>query len=210
MRPADLAVLYGFILFLVYILMPAIPAIIIYWIFPDDKIKAEGFLGKLKINATGAFAGYLIILIVSHFLVPQIQDLISNSAENNSWIVKSKVVFVDSNDKIDDSINSDSVRLKLQTTTNPNYFKKDLNAVLFSAFYEKGGVSSVTYAYPGYKNAEFNLSELSFSSFDEYHHIINIGTVKMIEEKQNYNNKGTHPTEQPASIPFEGPPLLHN
>jgi hypothetical protein len=47
-----------------WVLLPLIPAVLIYRLFPDTPISVTGILQGLKINAGGAFAGYLIVLLV--------------------------------------------------------------------------------------------------------------------------------------------------
>ena len=49
---------------MLWVLLPLIPAVLIYRLFPDTPIGISGILQGLKINAGGAFAGYLIVLLV--------------------------------------------------------------------------------------------------------------------------------------------------
>jgi hypothetical protein len=90
-------VLAAFLLYAVFILLPLLPAIIIYKMFPNTQVGANGLLGNLKINATGAFAAYIITSVMSFFLVQYIQETIEgNSSETDkSWTVYAKVKFVD-------------------------------------------------------------------------------------------------------------------
>lgn len=47
-----------------WISAPLIPAILIYKLFPHTKLDIKGPLQGLQLNATGAFAAYLVILIL--------------------------------------------------------------------------------------------------------------------------------------------------
>src|ERR1700722_10047003 len=35
----------------VWFILPLVPAILLYWLFPDSRIKAEGVLANFKVNA---------------------------------------------------------------------------------------------------------------------------------------------------------------
>jgi hypothetical protein len=53
-----LALLGSLVLWLV---LPVIPAFLLYRFFPNQTIAATGVLANFKVNATGAFAGYLVL-----------------------------------------------------------------------------------------------------------------------------------------------------
>ena len=44
------------------VLVPMIPLIVIYRLFPDTAVAVTGVLSGLTVRATGAFAAYLILL----------------------------------------------------------------------------------------------------------------------------------------------------
>jgi len=58
-------VLLSFVLYVLYFLIPLIPSILIYKIFPETKVAASGSFSGLKVNSSGAFAAYLVTLVVS-------------------------------------------------------------------------------------------------------------------------------------------------
>jgi hypothetical protein len=213
MDPAQSSIIWGLVLFMVGILVPIIPAVLIYKLFPDDKIKAEGVIGQLKINATGAFAGYIIVLVIGRFMIPQIYSLIENSSveENSPWIVKSKVVFLrqDNGTLVQDyKITNDSIFNRLATNTNPNYSQKDINQVVFTTVY-KSGISTVTFAYPGFDNSIIDLTRDTTVKFDKQNHIINLGAIRLVRNGQEYNPKGfpVVNSKRPDYIPFDGPAI---
>jgi len=47
-----------------WVLLPLIPAVLIYWLFPSTTVMASGPLHGLSVKAGGAFAGYLIVFVV--------------------------------------------------------------------------------------------------------------------------------------------------
>ena len=56
-----LSVMLSFALYVIYFLVPLIPAILIYKIFPETSVVASGRFSNLKVNSSGAFAAYLVI-----------------------------------------------------------------------------------------------------------------------------------------------------
>jgi len=54
-----------------FLLLPLIPAILIYKTFPKDRISIKGVLHAFTINASGGFAAYLICCIFLYFFVLQ-------------------------------------------------------------------------------------------------------------------------------------------
>ena len=67
------AVTYSFLLYVLYVLLPLIPAILIFKLFPESKVTVSGPLQNLTINATGAFAGYVVTVALGFFLVQNVQ-----------------------------------------------------------------------------------------------------------------------------------------
>ena len=72
-----------------------IPSVIIYKIFPSTQVGVSGVLANLKINATGAFAAYLIILVTAAvYWLGNVQALIPN-ASYQTWEVTAFLRYVD-------------------------------------------------------------------------------------------------------------------
>lgn len=70
------AVTYSFLLYVVYVLLPLVPAILIFKLFPDTKVTVAGPLQNLTVNATGAFAAYVVTVAIGFFLVKNVEDQI--------------------------------------------------------------------------------------------------------------------------------------
>ena len=85
-----LAVLLSFILYILYVLLPMIPATVIYRMFPDTKVSATGVLSNLNFKTTGAFAAYVITVVLGYFIVQNTHYLIAD-VSNPVWILKTKV-----------------------------------------------------------------------------------------------------------------------
>ena len=93
-KPEAMAVWFSFLFYVAHVLVPIIPAAIIYRMFPSDKIGVKGVLQGLKINATGAFAAYIIVFLLGMFTVNRTLCLISGMTKQ-SWEVRAPVRFVD-------------------------------------------------------------------------------------------------------------------
>lgn len=93
-----IAILLSFTLYAMYVFLPIIPALVLYRMFPDSQISASGVLSKFKFNATGAFGGYVITVVLGWGLVNSIHELIAKST-NPSWTIKTKLSIYDENEQ---------------------------------------------------------------------------------------------------------------
>ncbi|WP_407149360.1 hypothetical protein [Bradyrhizobium sp. ORS 86] len=78
----------------VWVLVPLIPAVLIYNRFPNAPLVANGPLAGLTINTGGAFAAYLIILLVITPLVFSAKDYI-HEATRPYWEIRGELVLLD-------------------------------------------------------------------------------------------------------------------
>ena len=76
-----------------WVLLPLIPAILIYWLFPDNKVAVTGPLAGLKVNASGAFAAYLIVFLVVIPKVTQTYNTIGTSV-HGTWAISGKLQLI--------------------------------------------------------------------------------------------------------------------
>ncbi|MCK5516459.1 MAG: hypothetical protein KAI39_06255 [Desulfobulbaceae bacterium] len=90
-----LAVIFSFALYVFYVLLPMIPSIIIYRIFPDTKVSATGVLANLNFKTTGAFGAYVITVVLGYFLVQNTHQLIAQIC-TPVWTIKTKVELLNS------------------------------------------------------------------------------------------------------------------
>ena len=77
-------------LFAVWVLLPLIPAILIYWLFPETKVAVDGPLADLRVNAGGAFAAYLIVFLVMSAFIKENFDKIVHP----TWTIQGKVKLI--------------------------------------------------------------------------------------------------------------------
>jgi len=80
----------------VWFILPLVPAILLYWLFPDSRIKAEGVLANFKVNAAGAFGGYLVLFAA---MIPFVRPAIDyvGSFQHSCWTISGKLTITDAN-----------------------------------------------------------------------------------------------------------------
>jgi hypothetical protein len=83
-----LLVLLGF-----WVSLPLLPAVLIYRLFPTTSVAASGPLANLTINASGAFAAYLIVFLIIMPMVNAIQNRIVGELRP-SWEIRGQVQLV--------------------------------------------------------------------------------------------------------------------
>jgi len=95
-------VLAAVALYLLAILIPLVPAIVIYRLFPDTTVATSGPLSGLTIKASGAFAAYIVVFLLTAYSWNQTFRSI-HSLASESWTVKGRVEVHDAADhKISD------------------------------------------------------------------------------------------------------------
>lgn len=77
--------------------LPLVPAVLLYWLFPNQQIKATGVLANFKVNAAGAFGGYLVLFATMLPFVGPVQDYVG-SFLHTCWAITGRVKIVDAND----------------------------------------------------------------------------------------------------------------
>ena len=94
-----LPTLLSMFLYILFVLVPLIPACIIYRMFPDTKVSISGPFQNLTLNASGAFAAYIgsimyfgisiaahiILILMFFFTVAIFYDAEKNQS---SWLLK--------------------------------------------------------------------------------------------------------------------------
>jgi hypothetical protein len=78
----------------VWLLLPLIPAILLYWLFPNTSITATGVLANFKINAAGAFGGYLVLFASMIPFVNQTHNFVGNFLHPN-WTISGQITILD-------------------------------------------------------------------------------------------------------------------
>jgi hypothetical protein len=112
------SVLYTYLMILhaSWVLLPLVPAVLIYWLFPDSKVAMSGPFASLTVRASGAFAGYLIIVAATYSVTQRIENTIGGF-QHSFWSVRGTITLLDSDNKTE--ITSDDLLRKLNIQTKP-------------------------------------------------------------------------------------------
>ena len=99
------AVWLSFGFYLLNVLVPIIPAVIIYWLFPEGKAKsaqssAEGSIGGWKIKAVGAWGAYVTAFLLGFWAINTTAiPLIKAVGGASVWTIDSEFKLTDENGK---------------------------------------------------------------------------------------------------------------
>lgn len=91
-------VAYSFLLYVLYVLVPIIPAAVIFRMFPDTKVAVSGPLQNFTFKATGAFGAYIVTVVLGYTLIQNVERQIE-LAQDATWSVAVPIRFVDHNSK---------------------------------------------------------------------------------------------------------------
>jgi hypothetical protein len=91
------AVLLSCGVYALYVLLPLIPSVIIYKMFPDTRTTAEGSVSNWKIKAGGAFAAYVTVVLLGYAIIARTESLIGGISAC-TWTIRGQVVLKDGND----------------------------------------------------------------------------------------------------------------
>jgi len=97
--PGLIAVGLSLLLYIFYVLLPLVPALIIFKVFPDTKVALQGPFQNFTLNATGAFAAYVVTVGLGVFLVNNTTNLIS-SMTIPTWKVRAQIELRDADNKL--------------------------------------------------------------------------------------------------------------
>jgi hypothetical protein len=93
-----MTVIYLVGLYTAWVVLPLIPAVLTFWLFPNTTVTASGPLANLTVNATGAFAAYLIVFLVSIPLVNHVKTTIDGH-QRQYWTIRIPIKLVDDEGK---------------------------------------------------------------------------------------------------------------
>jgi hypothetical protein len=149
-------VVYAAILALLaaWILLPLVPAILLYWLFPDNTVTTTGVLANLKFNAAGAFAGYLILFVTMMPFINSTYNIIGGFL-HPSWLVKGQMKLVDKNGK---EIHYQDGFKNIRYRAQPEFESFQDPAFLMSLPAQQGDFPSVVFEIPNFGNALLDLA----------------------------------------------------
>ena len=166
-----------------WVLLPLIPATIMFLLFPSSSLVvsgplAAGPLGTLSVRATGAFGGYLVVFAVTYLLVAWGEDRI-NAFESSFWTITGQIkVFGKDGKEIKSEALLDKIGVKI---SNPDRDTLDGGHMTLMIPQFGGRLSTVKVYIPqfGWKFLEYKPGS---PGFDPKHHLIELkGPVEIHE-----------------------------
>jgi len=94
---AEMLVYLGLVgILALWFFLPLVPAVLLYWLFPSSRIRAEGVLANFKVNAAGAFGGYLVLFAA---MIPFVRPTIDHVGTfmHPCWTISGKLTIADAN-----------------------------------------------------------------------------------------------------------------
>lgn len=160
------ALFYLLLLFSAWLLIPLFPAWITYRITPNQRLGLSGPLEGITVRASGAFAAYLALLLLSYkFIALSGISIIGGMASPSAWVFRADIVAIDEQGK--------RIRLPEDVDAVDVTFKPDLNrlgksGVLIRLPYNPENWPSLTVTIPNFGGAEVDLSNLSNVQLDHF------------------------------------------
>jgi len=114
-----LAVFLSFVLYALYVLLPLVPATVIYKTFPDTQVAVSGPLSGFSVRAGGAFAAYIVTVLLGFFIVTETQMLIRATSQA-SWTVVSDVKLYDNEGNVIEGSQREQLLHYLNITVEPS------------------------------------------------------------------------------------------
>lgn len=102
-------------------LLPIIPAALIYKWFPNSAVTASGTLSNFKINSSGAFAAYIVTVLLGYFLISSTQEKIVHleSRVAPTWTLNGVIELRDQNGNI---VTQTSLLKQVDVSVKPEIF----------------------------------------------------------------------------------------
>ena len=162
-----IAILLSFSLYGLYVFLPIVPSMVLYKMFPNEKITASGIFSNFKFNATGAFGGYIITVFLGWGLVSNIQKQIEK-IPNPTWIIKTKLELYDSEKKLITNHNKIN-KLKVEISPELVQVKGNIAIIKLPGNKSNWGKTLIDFKIPEHGSNAISLSdEVSTATVDEY------------------------------------------
>lgn len=181
-----ISIVSGILLILITCL-PLIPATLIYRLFPKTSLELKGPFKGLTLNASGAFAAYMIILIMIYPFALRNYQFIGGFI-NPTWQLDADMLFFDIDGKpqrISNKNNEINVLLK----PDPNQVNNGSIRMLFPLKIGND-LPFVKVEVPGWGEGELNISKMKKGdqyTVDEFRKVIKIKEPLIVRESpQDY------------------------
>jgi hypothetical protein len=167
-------------LYAVWVLVPLVPAVLIYKLFPSTTLTVSGPFAGLTVNASGAFAGYLIIFVGTYQpLIPPTRDIIAGF-QRQFWTMKGEVKLRRTDGS--DYPHSDALLGKLKVVR-PLTSKFDSYQAILKLEEDDGELPTVIIEIPGFGLTPIPLRTMSQKiTIDSFRRIITMNEPIIIQE----------------------------
>ena len=166
-------------LFTVWVILPLVPAVLIYRLFPDTAVAVSGPFANLTVRASGAFAAYLIVFAATYlFIVKQTEEVVV-SFQRPFWTIKGRIVLID---KEGQEVTAESLIEKMRIRTDPDQFKVQSYRVQLSIPEVGGDLPAVIFEIPTWGRKEIDLRTTKEVSVDRLRKTIEITKPIMIKD----------------------------
>lgn len=176
----DLKVMIAmFALLIIWVLIPLVPAILIYRLFPDTKVSLTGPLSNLTLRATGAFAAYAVVLLIAFFLVQPMHNKICGMSDE-VWRVNAHVRIIDESGQ---PVSGQDLFESMTVEVSPDLFHVTQDSVKLTLPKDSRGWPDLVFHIPDFGGATVNLeTEKSNLEIDRGERIVTLRTPVTIRE----------------------------
>jgi hypothetical protein len=165
-------------LYTIWVILPLIPAVLIYRLFPDTAVAVHGPLANLTVRASGAFAAYLIVFAATYVFVKETEEVVV-AFQHPFWTIKGRIVLVD---REGIEVTAESLLEKMRVRTDPDQFKVQSYHVQLSIPEIGGDLPGVIFEIPTWGRKEIDLQSASEVSVDRFRKVIEIKNPIMIKD----------------------------
>jgi hypothetical protein len=213
-----LAVVLSIGVWVLYLLVPILPAVIFYKWFPDTKVAATGPLSGLTVKMSGAFAAYVITVFLGYYPMRETHAFIG-SMLHPTWTIRAKVQLRDQNNK---PISSSAATLQaLSIYVNPDMKEvtNDNVVIKLPDSSHNGPTHAIRFVVPKFGEANLDLGDLEPSGnlaafVDSNDKMLRLKEPVIINYDENYGRpyQGTpnQNTNHILGSTSDGPPLSAN
>ena len=178
------AIVLQIVLYLLFILLPLVPSVVIYKLFPKTNVGLSGPLHGLTINASGAFAAYVITAILGYFLVSNALFLI-NTLVFPRWQVVAEVQLHDpNNERYAEVTERQLIQDLLEVTTIPPLLRTSRNSVRMEISSKLDELPQLLFSIKGFYAERFDLRDEKVRTIDKRTRTIKLTLVGLTQKSE--------------------------
>jgi len=172
---------------MLWVLLPLLPAILIYRLFPNTSVAVSGPLANLTVRASGAFAGYLVVFAATYPLIGRFVDTIGGF-QHPSWTIEGTVKLLDKDGR---EVQSEALLSKIEMKTKPDPYSAQSYLISMRIPEVEGGLPWIVLEIPTFGRAVTDLKSAP-QKIDPYTKTIKITapiTIREVPTSSSYDDK---------------------